>query len=559
LQPEHCRRLEMAKPTRLTQDMIKEYLRRGIWDDVSISDILKGNAERFPDKEAVVDSKTRLTWSELNNLADRVAIGLMEMGMKRDQAIVAQLPSTINTPLLLMACHKAGILCCFPPMTFRHGELKHLLKTLDASAVITPSQYRDTDYYNMVKDVAADLPHLKLFFVLSHEVPPEAVSFEDLKNEPYEQTKPQGYLDQYSFSPFEVSSIVLTSGTTGMPKCIEHTGASSKAGGWGAVQRAKLTQSDIIGNIAPLSGGPGLQNWWAGFQIGATICFLERFTPEGALQFMERESVTYLSVIPTQLIRILKECDLNKYDLSSLRIVRTGAAAFDAALARETEERLNCTVLIAGGCQETYSFAQTGVDDPLEKRLSTLGKPFPGNEIRIIDENGEEVPQGEMGQLSVRGASTSSGYYGDAKNTLAAWGTFGEGGWYQTGDLALLDNQNYLVLVGRKKDLIIRGGQNIYPREIEDLLLSHPGIMQAVVLGIPDAIMGERACACVTLKKGQKFDFEEMNTSLREKGLAVHKLPERLERFEQFPQLVDGQKVDKISLRKQVIERIEGS
>ena len=196
----------MAKPTRVTQDMIEEYRRRGIWDDVPISDILKGNAERFPDKEAVVDSKTRLTWAELNNMADRIAIGLMERGMKRDQAIVAQLPGSINTPLLLMACHKAGIVCCFPPMTFRHSEIRHLLKTLNASAILTPLQYRKMDYYNMVKDVASDLPKLKLFFVLGNEVPPEAVSFEDMKNEPCEQTKPHDYLNQYAFSPFGFST-----------------------------------------------------------------------------------------------------------------------------------------------------------------------------------------------------------------------------------------------------------------------------------------------------------------------------------------------------------------
>ncbi len=377
-----------------------------------------------------------------------------------------------------------------------------------------------------------------------------------MKNEPFEQTKPKGYLKEYAFSPFEVSSIVLTSGTTGLPKCIEHTGASSKAGGWGIVQRAKMTDSDIIGNIAPFSGGPGLQNWWAGFQVGATTCLLERFTPEDALRLIEREQVTYLSVIPTQLIRILKECNLDKYNLSSLQIVRTGAAAFDALLARETEERLNCKVLIAGGSQETYSFAQTGVDDPTEKRLTTLGRPFPGNEVRIINETGEEVHPGEVGQLSVRGASTSSGYYGNEDATLDAWGEFGKEGWYQTGDLAKLDDQGYLLLVGRKKELIIRGGQNIYPGEIEDLLLSHPNIMQAIVIGIPDDVMGEKACACITVTKKQGFKFEEMITFLKEKELAVHKLPERLEVFEQFPELVDGQKVDKISLKKEVIKKI---
>jgi non-ribosomal peptide synthetase component E (peptide arylation enzyme) len=284
---------------------------------------------------------------------------------------------------------------------------------------------------------------------------------------------------------------------------------------------------------------------------------LERFTPEDALRLIEREQVTYLAVIPAQLIRILKECDLDKYDLRSLKIVRTGAAAFDASLARETEERLNCKVLIAGGSQETYSFAQTGVDDPPEKRLSTLGRPFPGNEVRITNEKRDEVPPGEVGQLSVRGATTSSGYYGNVEATLDAWGEFGQEGWYQTGDLAKLDDQGYLVLVGRKKELIIRGGQNIYPKEIEDLLLSHPSIMQAVVIGIPDVIMGEKACACIALTNKQRFEFEEMTSFLREKGLAVHKLPERLEVFAQFPELVDGQKVDKISLKKQLIKNIE--
>jgi non-ribosomal peptide synthetase component E (peptide arylation enzyme) len=340
-----------------------------------------------------------------------------------------------------------------------------------------------------------------------------------------------------------------------MPKCVEHTGASSKAGGWGVVERGKMTQKDIMGDIAPLSGGPGLQNWWAGFQVGAKICLLERFSPEGTLELIEKERVTYLAAIPTQLIKILRDTDLTRYDLRSLRVVRTGAAAFDAALARETEEKMNCKVLIAGGAQETYSFGQTGVDDTLEKRLYTLGKPFPGNEVKITDGKGKECPQGEVGELFVRGATTSSGYFGDPDRTVEAWGELGRGGWYRTGDLAKIDEQGYLVLVGRKKEMIIRGGQNIYPKEIEDLLLSHPRVMQAVVLGIPDPVMEERACACVTPVKGQDFTFEEMSSFLKRKGLAIHKLPERLEVMEEFPQLVDGQKVDKISLKRMIMEK----
>lgn len=547
----------MARPTRLTQEMIDEYVATGLWSKDSIDQILRRNARKYPHQEAIVDSKRRLTWAELDDVVDRVALGLVGKGIKRDQVIVAQIPSSTISIVLLLACHRAGILCCFPPLTFREKEMEYLLRTLEAAALLIPVRYRNLNSLDMVRRAASGLVHVRHFFVIEERAPKGAVPFKLLETTPLQDEERETMFDKRAFGPFEVSSIVLSSGTTGMPKCIEHTGASSLAGGRGVVLRTKLSHEDIIGNVAPLSGGPGLQNWWACLQIGAKMCLLERFTPEGTLELIQRERVTYLSVIPTQLVRILKECDLGKYDLSPLRIVRTGAAAFDASLAREVEERLRCTVLIAGGSQETYSFAQSGVDDSQEKRLTTLGKPFPGNEIKIGDEKGRSLPSGEVGQLYVRGASTSAGYYKNPDTTLAAWGVLGKDGWYNTGDVAKIDEEGYLVLVGRKKEVIIRGGQNIYPGEIEDLLLTHPKVVQAIVIGVPDPVMGERACACVTLAGGERLEIKEMTDFLRDRGLAVHKLPERLEIFERFPLLVDGQKVDKIVLRKQVLERLK--
>ncbi len=543
----------MAKPTRLTQEMIDAYIAQGFWDRRGIADVLRQNAERWPDREAVVDSNHRYTWSGLNRAANAVALGLLDMGMERDQALVAQIPTSAALIILLLACHKAGILCCFPPMTFRHKELAHILSTLNATAVVTPGEYRNTDYLGMVKEIAPGLPHLKHFIAVADKAYEGARFFRDLMETETGPEDPEKYLGPLGFNPFEVSMVVLSSGTTGLPKCIEHTGSSCKVAGQGVVQRARISREDVVGNIAPLSGGPGLQNWWAAFQSGARTCILEKFTPEGVFDFIEKEGITYLAAIPTQIIKMLKEADPAKYDMRSLRVVRTGAAAFDAALARETEERMNCTVLIAGGSQETYSFAQTGVEDSREKRLATLGKPFPGNEIRICDEQGRTLPQGEVGQLCVRGAATSTGYYQDTEATRSAWGRLGMEGWYRTGDLAKMDDEGYLVIVGRKKEIIIRGGQNIYPKEIEDLLLTHPKIMQAVVLGIPDQVMGERACACVVVKKNRAFEFQEMSIFLKEKGLAIHKLPERLEVMDEFPQLVDGQKIDKITLKEKVL------
>jgi non-ribosomal peptide synthetase component E (peptide arylation enzyme) len=549
----------MAKPTRLTREMIEDNIARRLWDRTSITDLLERHAESRPDAEAVVDTARRYSWSQLNRVVNAMAAGLMDLGLERDDAFVAQLPASTDTLIILLACQKAGILSCFSPMTFRHNDLKHVLKTLNAAAVITPLYYRKIAYHEMAKAIAGDLPALKHFIVTGEETPHSTISFTDLITPSRIPKDSNAYFKPFAFSPFDVSIVVLSSGSTGMPKCIEQLGASCKVGGWGLVERGKLTREDVFGIIAPLSGGPGLQNWWGALQLGAKVCLLEHFSAERALQLIQKERVTYLSAVPSQIIKILKEVDVSRYDLSSLRIVRTGASAFDAASARKAEEKLKCTVLIAGGSQETYSFAQTGVDDPPEKRTMTLGKPFPGNEVKICNEQGQPVSQGDTGHLRVRGAATSSGYFGDRETTLAAWGEFGPGGWYKTGDLAKIDEEGYVVLQGRQKEIIIRGGQNIYPKEIEDFLLTHPKILQAAVIGIPDLVMGERACACLTIVDGQDIVFEEMITFLKEKGLAVHKLPEALHVLDRFPQLVDGQKVNKLALKKMIIERMKKS
>jgi len=547
----------MTRPVRFTQDMIDEYLNRGIWDKRSIVDILMENIAKYPDQEAVVDSEWRLTWTSLHHITDKVAVGLSRMGMKRDQALVAQIPSSANTIILLLACHKAGILTCFPPMTFRHNDMRHLLRTLDAAAVLTPLVYRKADYYKMIKEISSGLPRLKYIMVTDDENPEGTISLKSLFETPIGDAKWQKVLSKRAFNSFEVSIIALSSGTTGMPKCIEHTGVSSKACGMGVVQRSKLTQKDVIGIIAPLSGGVGLQNWWAGFEIGAKVCLLNHFSAEESFQLIEREKVTYLVAIPTQIIKMLREFDTVQFDLSSIRIVRTGAAALDAATAREVEEKMNCTVLISGGSQETYSFAMSSPEDPPEKRLTTIGKPFSGNEIKICDGNGKNLPRETVGHLFVRGATVSSGYYRDVEATLAAWGQFGREGWYKTGDLAKLDSDGYLMLVGREREMIFRAGQNIYPGEIEDLLCGHSNVIEAAVIGVPDPVMGERICACVALAEKKGFSFKEMVYFLKEKGLAIHKLPERLVILEKLPKLADDQKIDRITLKKQVLENIK--
>lgn len=546
----------MAKPTRFGQDLIDDYVAKGLWDAESWVDVLRRNAKRYPNKEALVDSKTRLTWSELDRLSERIALGLLELGINRDEAVVVQIASSVENVVLRMAFQKVGILSCFPPLTFRHREMQHVLGTLKAVGVVTHRKFRDFDYLDMVKKIAPNLPALRHFFSVDDDLTAGTISVRAMSGRPLDQPYHKSDLRERSYGAFEVTLLTLTSGTTGLPKLVENVNAGIKAMGKGVIDKVKATPNDVFGILAPLSGGAGLATLSAALQLGAKSCIEEHFTPEGALSLLEREKVTFLSAVPTQIIRMIRECETEGYDLSSLRVIRTGTAGFDPRASAEAEEKLGCLVTIAAGSSEAGNIVQTSVDDPPDVRLNTLGKVVLGSEFRIVDDSEIEVPQSEVGELWARGANASSGYYQDIQTTEAAWGQLGKDGWYRTGDLAKVDDRGNLSIVGRKKDMILRGGQNIFPREIELELLSHPKVQDACVIGMPDTVMGERVCAYVVPVKGQDFCFEEMTSFVRGRGLAVHKLPERLEFLDKIP-LVGDQKPDKIGLHKDITEKLK--
>ena len=234
----------------------------------------------------------------------------------------------------------------------------------------------------------------------------------------------------------------------------------------------------------------------------------------------------------------------------------SGWLAVSGPLAAEAEETLGVPVLNAYGSFDGGGITRTTIDDDAETRRGTVGKPFLGNEVKLLDANGEEVAPGEEGELYFRGPCTTAGYYLDIGRTMEAWGVLGTDGWFRTGDLARFDKSGNVVLTGRKKDLIIRGGQNIYPVEIEGLLLLHPKVQHVAVVGMPDPIMGERACAYVVPKPGKEFAFEEMVSFLRSKNIAPYKLPERLEIRSELP-LRDTQKVAKAPLREDIAQRLK--
>ncbi len=590
----------MAKQTRFTRDMIDGYVATGLWDMRTIADDFDRNALTIPHREAVVDSSHRWTWADVKRLSDRIALGLLKLGIKGDDVVVAQLPNRAENTILWLALQKAGIVGCFPATTYRQVEMEQALKGLNAVAMVIPSVHETFDYMGMVQAMKPRLPALRHVFVArgesgspeseattrhaepveapglatrpstgsgwrpvkpgvrdSHfiENPSSILSLQGFMSQPLETEFPADYLQKTRFRFDEVMSINLTSGSTGAPKLCELIEAIGKLSGRGINEALKLTPDDVFGSFAPMSGGPGAMVLWCPPIVGTKSVLLERFEAEDAFKLIESEKVTVITTVPALLVRMASHPDKDKFDLSSLRVIRCGGAALAPSVARELENRLKARIVTGSGSMDCFAFTHTQIDDPPEVRHFTVGKPFLGNEVRVVGDDGKDVRQGEVGEMWVRGACSGSGYYNDVEATKTAWGELGPGGWYRTGDLVKQDEAGNVTFVGRKKDMIIRGGQNIYPKEIENILLSHPKVLDVAIVGMPDAVMGEKACAFVIPKPGQVFTFAEMVAFLKEKKLANFKIPERLEIRDRFPGLVDGQKVDKKALAREVAER----
>jgi non-ribosomal peptide synthetase component E (peptide arylation enzyme) len=280
---------------------------------------------------------------------------------------------------------------------------------------------------------------------------------------------------------------------------------------------------------------------------------MEEFDPEGALALIEKEKVTAIGVVPTHLVRML-EADETKYDLSSLRFIRSAGGYLPPQVAEEAERRYKAIITSDLGTQDVGSVSGCTIDDPGEIRRRTVGRMLPGNKVRLMDDNGKDVPEGSPGQLWFRGPHAPAGYYRDPESTAPV---FDKDGWTTTGDI-VKSEEGCLWIMGRSKDMIIRGGQNIYPAEIEGILNEHPKVANVAIVGYPDKEMGERACAYVVPKAGQTLTKEEMVSFLKEKKLAAFKLPERLEVMDALPIVGDSGKVDKKVLKSDIEKKVAG-
>ena len=526
---------------RYNKELVDYYISRGLWTPETGSDICDLNARGYPDKLAFIDSRQRVTWQQFKQMTDRLAIKLLEFGLKKEAVVICQAHNCIENIAVKYAVEKAGLIFCAAAIGLRKTELDYFLKATNASAVVTPLSYHEFDHFKLFNDLRSSgkYPNFEYIFTIGDEVPTGAISIAEILNEPIENKYPENYLDDKKISAYHISHIASTSGSTGNPKLIQCCANNLRLHGMAYMRRWGVSYTDSALITGALWTGPVMPAYLALPQVGGTIAMLDTFSIDAALEMIAKEKLTYVTGLPAQFIRMARSADLEKYNISSLRFFAFAGAPFPAGVAEEVEKKLGCPLLCFYGTMDSHQVFTVDPDGTLEKRVYTVGKVLPWDEIKIVDDEGNPVPKGEVGTLHWRGPTATGGYWGDKEKTVECWQELGLGGWFNTNDRAKLTKDNDIMLLGRKDDVIIRGGHTLYPLEVENKLSAHPRIYDIKVVAMPDPELGEKACAFVILKEGESLTFEELCAYLAELKIAKFKFPERLELVEKFPTVRD--------------------
>ena len=543
------------RPLRYTDDLIKEYFTKKYWNSDTTTSLWNYNARVYPDDEAYVEKDRRFTWKEVNLLSDTMAQFFSEIGFQKDDLLFVLLPNITESYAVRVAAEKVGVICCTALMTLGENEISHIIKQYKPVGITVTLSYRSMNYYDLIERNKKDWPSLKYVLYLDEDAPNGAISLRKSIQETADKkaitsfAKPQ-------IDATEVSVIALTSGTTGLPKAVEHAqcGRMSLAKAYG-FRQLELRKEDVVLNVVSAVAGFGCAFCYNGSTalVGAKNVILDRWTIEDTLELIQRERVTLLLAVPAQYAQLVKYNNLSKYDLSSLRAMSSSTGPLPADVAKEVEVTFGIPIVNTYGALDGGIIAQTTIRHAPYARYNTVGTPPEGMIVKLIDDNGNESKEGE---IVYSGPTTVGGYYKDYESTINAWGAVGLKGIFKSGDLGIWDNEGNLKIIGRKKNVIIRGGQNIYPIEIEGLLMMHPKIKEVAIVPMTDKIMGEKACAYVVTFDGTSIDLNEIIEYLKSKNIARYKFPERLEIMSELPK-IQGNKIDIKKLKQVINEKIK--
>jgi non-ribosomal peptide synthetase component E (peptide arylation enzyme) len=525
--------LPLTSPERAAQ-----YRASGQWADVTIAERVLAAAVRYPEKEAIRCGGVRLRYADFADNIRCLAKGLTTLGLLPGGIVAGQLPNGPEIPLLHIACNLAGLL--FIPLhdSWRSGELRHLLSNAGVTVLVTPHIYRDFNHYEMIAELRAELPGLRHYFTLGGAAGPGARDFGELMRlGPLDATK----IASLRPDPDLPAAAMLSGGTTSISKISRFSSNNLLAMLDVEAAAAEFSAADVVAAIAPT--GTGATGYIYGvltpLLYGATSVILPRWgDPAEAIALIVREHCTYGVAIPTQLTKLVPVLETRQLvEFHDFRCFANAGAPLPYETAVKIEDLMGCVIQSIYGATDGGTPTMTTIHDQREKRLATVGRVVRGCECLLLDEKGNPVPQGEAGEIVWRGADKSWGYLGDEAQTAAA---FKADHFYKSGDLGRFDGDGYLQVVGRIKDMILRGGRNVSPLAIEERLIRHPAVVDVAVVPMPDLVLGERACAFVVLKPGAVLDLAAAVEFLKGEDLAVWQLPERLEVIDEIPNSTGG-------------------
>jgi len=540
------------------QELVSHYVQSGCWEPRSLANVLEDRAQEHPQRVFLSDRAGKLTYGQVNRLADRVAIELIHWGLQPRDIVLLQLPNVREFVVVFFALHKIGIVpvMCLP--AHRHSELTHFAQLTGAKAHFFMPGFRGFDFLGMAREVQTGAPTLELLIATGQGTEP-GVNYLAPLMEPLSAADEGGStLARYGADPFDAAFMLLSGGTTGVPKLIPRTHADylynarmcAQALHWGS-DTVYIVALPAAHNFA--LGAPGIV---ATLTVGGSVSLCSSTDPDEVFGAIERDRGTFLPAAPALIIALLNSPQRSRYDLGSLLQVCVGGQRMLPELFDRVRAAFGrAAVLHAFGMAEGLTNL-TRPDDSPEAQRETQGRPVsPEDQIRIVDEEGIDVPAGAVGELITRGPYTIRGYYRAEEHNRNA---FTPAGFYRTGDLVRLHPSGNLIVEGRKKDLINRGGEKISAEEIENLILSHESVHMVAVVAMPDPVMGERGCAFVILKKGASLTLAQLNEFLTGRKIAKFKLPERLEVVDSFPVTVMG-KISKKALREQIASKLSSN
>ena len=515
--------------------------------------------EAHRDREALVvrHQNVRWSWGELGRRVDELAAGLLTLGLDRGDRVGIWSPNTSEWTLAQFATAKAGLVLVNVNPAYRRAELEYAMNKVECRALILAPALKTSNYLEIVEDLVKDgkLPHLRHVIRLGREKTPGMLNFDDVAtaggNAEMARIAELAPLLQFD----DAINIQFTSGTTGFPKGATLSHHNILNNGYFVGEGLKLTPDDRLCIPVPLYHCFGMVMGNLGcLTHGSTMVYpSEAFDPLATLQAVAEERCTALYGVPTMFIAQLDHPEFSKFDLKSLRTGIMAGSPCPIEVMKKVQSHMHMgEVTIAYGMTETSPVStQCATDDPVERRVSTVGQVLPHIEIKIVDTEGRTVPRGETGEFCTRGYSVMKGYWNDEAKTKEA---VDEAGWMHTGDLATMDEQGYVNIVGRLKDMIIRGGENVYPREIEEFLYRHPKVQDVQVIGVPDPRYGEAVCAWIKLHAGQTATDEEIRAFCQGQ-IAHYKIPRYIEFVPEFPMTITG-KIQKFVMREQTIEKL---